>query len=111
MRWRSHCIGHEGDSLPNNTLGMLLCDKEIHTCPSFELLQILTTDPVSIATNEHSFSVLSHLGTYLRFTTKEDRLNRFVLLYVHRGLIINCEHVFGKFSRKNRRLNYNSVKF
>ena len=34
---------------------------------------------------------------------KEARLNGFVLLYAHRDLSINFEHVIDKFSRKNRR--------
>ena len=61
----------------------------------------MTTGPVTTATNERSFSAQSYLKTYLRFTTKEDRLNGFALLYVHRDLIINVEHVIDEFSRKN----------
>ena len=62
---------------------------------------LLTTGPVTTATNERSFSALSYMKTYLRFTTKEDRLNGFTLLYVHRDLIINFEHVIDEFSSKN----------
>ena len=53
MRWLSYCLRHEGDSLPYNILGVLLSAKEIHTYPSLEVLfQILTTGPVTAATNE-----------------------------------------------------------
>ena len=38
MRWRSYWLRHEGDSLPYNTLGMLLSAKKIHTNPSLEVL-------------------------------------------------------------------------
>ena len=107
MRLRSYWLRHEGDSLPYNTLGVLLSAKEIHTYPSLEVLQILTTGPVSTATNERSFSILRYLETYLRFTTKEARLNGLVLLFVHRDLNINFKHVIDEFSRKNRRLNFN----
>ena len=75
MRWRSYWLRHEGNSLPYNTLGVLLSAKEVHTYRSFEVLQILTTGPVSTATNGCSFSALRYLKTYLRFTTKEARLN------------------------------------
>ena len=86
--------------------------KKIHTYPSLEvLLQILTAGPVTTATNERLFSALRYLETYLRFTTKEARLNELVLLFVHRDLNINFEHVIDEFSRKNRRLNFNKVKF
>ena len=37
----------------------------------------------------------------MRFTTKEDCLNGFALLYVHRYLINNFEHVIDEFSCKN----------
>ena len=61
----------------------------------------MTTCPVTTATNGRSFSALSYLKTYLRFTTKEDSLNGFALLYVSRDLIINFENVIDKFLRKN----------
>ena len=38
MRWRSYWLHDEDDSLPYNTLGVLLSAKEIHTCPSLEVL-------------------------------------------------------------------------
>ena len=107
-RWRSYWPRHEGDSLPYNTLGVLLSAKEIHTHPSLKaLLQILTTGLVTTTTNERSFSALSYLETYLRFTAKEARLNGLVLLFVHRDLNINFKHMIDEFSRKNRRLNFN----
>ena len=53
MRWRLYWLCHECDSLPYNTLGVLLSAKERHTHPSLEvLLQILTTGLVTTATNE-----------------------------------------------------------
>ena len=57
----------------------------------------MTTGLVTIATNERSFGALSYLKTFLRFTTKEDCLNGYALLYVHRDF----KHVIHKFSRKN----------
>ena len=91
---------------------MLLSAKEIHPYPSLEaVLQILTSGPVTTATNERSFSALRYLKTYSRFTMKEDRLNEFALLYVHSELNINFEHVIDEFSHKSRRLNFNWVKF
>ena len=93
--------GHEDDSFPYNTLGVLLSAKEIHTYPPLEVfLQILTTGPVTTATNEGSFSALRYLEIYLRFTTKEARLNGLVLLFVHRGLDINFRRVIDEFSHK-----------
>ena len=69
MRWRSYWLRHEGNSLPYKTLGMLLSAKEIHTYTSLKFFQILTTVPVTTATNERSYSALRYLENYLRFTT------------------------------------------
>ena len=54
---------------------------------------------------------MRYLKAYLRFTTKEARLNELVLLFVHRDLNIIFKRVIHEFSRKSRRLNFNSVKF
>ena len=89
---------------------MLLSAKEIHTYPSL-VVQLLTTGPVTTATNERSFSALRYLKIYLRFTRKEARLNGLALLFVHRDLNINFKHVIDQISCKNRRLNFNQVKF
>ena len=94
MRWRSYWLRHKGNSLPYKTLGALLSAKEIQTNPSLKvLLQILTTGPVTTATNERSFSALKYLKTYLRFSKKEACLNGLVLLFIHRDLNINFKHV------------------
>ena len=59
MRWRSCWLRREGDSLPYNTLDVLLSAKKIHTYRFLEVvLQILTTGPVTTATNERSFSAV-----------------------------------------------------
>ena len=76
--------------------------------PSLEvLLQILTSGPVTTATNERSFRALRYLETYLLFTTKKACLNRLVLLFVQRDLNINLKSAIDEFSSKNRRLNFN----
>ena len=94
--------------LPNNALDALLSAKKMQTYPSLKvLLQILTTLPVSTATNERLFGALKYLKTYLWTTMKEARLNGLALLNVHRDLNIKYEQVIDAFSRKYRRLNFN----
>ena len=111
MLWRLNlCDGvHIGCAtkviLHHTTLLACCC---VHTYRSLKfLLQILTTGPVTTATNERSFSALRYLKAYLRITTKEARLNGLVLLFVHRDLNINFKHVIYEFSRNSRRLNFN----
>ena len=65
------------------------------------LIQILSTLPITTATNKRSFSALKYLKTYLRNTKKELRLNGLALLYVHRGIGLDFEQVITKLSRKN----------
>ena len=107
MRRRSYLLRHKGDSLPNNALDAFLSAKEINTYLSLEVLpQILTTLPVTTATNERSFSALIYLKAYLRSTMIKACLNDTALLYAYRDLNINFEYVIDEFSRKNRRLNF-----
>ena len=55
------------------------------SCPSLTvLIQILATLSVRTATNKPSSNAHKYLKTYLRNTTKEERLNGLALLYVHR---------------------------
>ena len=107
MQWRSYWLRHQGDSLPYNVLGVLLSAKEIHIFGSFSSNIDSNKCPVTTTTNERSYSALRHLETYLRFTTKEARLNGLELLFVHRDLHINFEPVIDEFSRKNCKLNFN----
>ena len=71
------------------------------------LIQILSSLPITTATNERSFRALKYLKTYLRNTTKEMRLNGLALLYVHRDISLDFEQVITEFSRKNQWLNFN----
>ena len=75
------------------------------------LIKILATLPVTTATNEHSFSALKYLKTYLLNATKEVRLTGFALLYVYCDISLGFEQVIAKFSRKNGRLNKLQVIF
>ena len=71
--------------LYRTTLGVLLSAKEMEV-----LLQILTTGPVTTATNERSFIALRYLKTYLRLTAKEARIDwRCCLFTVTSTLILN----------------------
>ena len=101
MQLRSYWLRHKGDSLPNNGLGALLSGKEMKTYPPLEvLLPILTTLPVTTATNGRSFSTLKYLITYLRSTMKKAYFNGMALPYVHCDLKFNFIHEVDEFSVK-----------
>ncbi|KAF2897540.1 hypothetical protein ILUMI_08635 [Ignelater luminosus] len=55
------------------------------------LLKILVTIPVTTASNERTFSTLRRLKTYLRNTTREDRLNGLALLNIHREIPVSVD--------------------
>lgn len=50
------------------------------------LLLVLATLPVSVATSKRSFSTLRRAKTLLRSRMAEDRLNGLCLLHIHRGI-------------------------
>lgn len=70
------------------------------------LLRILTTLPVTTATNERSFSSLKRLKSYLRNSMEESRLNGLALLNIHHDIHISPSEVLDEFSKKPRRLNF-----
>ena len=60
------------------------------------LIKILATLPVTTATNEHSFSALKYLKTYLLNATKEVRLTGFAMLYVYCDISLGFEQVIAE---------------
>ena len=56
------------------------------SCEVDKLLRIYLTIPVTTATAERSFSALRRIKTYLRSTMSEERLNKIMLLHVHKDL-------------------------
>ena len=106
MQWRLYWPCHKGDSLTYNALGASLSAREMKTYSSLEVLQILTTRPVTTATNEAFVWCSEYLKIYLRSTLKEACLNGFALLYVRRDPNINVESVIDEFLCKNCRLNF-----
>lgn len=70
------------------------------------ILQILATLPVSVATAERSFSTLRLLKTYLRSTMTQDRLNGLALLYVYKNKAIDLHKIIDRFANKKRRIDF-----
>nr|CAI5852153.1 unnamed protein product [Callosobruchus analis] len=62
-----------------------------------QVLDIIAVLPVSTSVNERSFSTLRRLKAYLRFTMKEDRLNRPAFLNIHRNLELKVDSVLNDF--------------
>ena len=52
----------------------------------FELLRIVLTIPVTVASGERSFSKLKLIKTYLRASMKQDRLNGLAMLSIEKGV-------------------------
>lgn len=86
-----------------------LCECDEHIFPTiFQLLTILCTLPVSVATSERSFSTLRRVKTWLRSQMQEDRLTSLCLLNVHRENILNINLIIDRFAKigTNRRLDF-----
>jgi hypothetical protein len=90
---------------PSNFIEML------NECPTsiwpslHRVIKIAAVLPVSVATNERSFSTLRRLKTYLRSTTGETRLNGLALLNVHREVGVTPDEILDEMARVPRRLD------
>ena len=72
--------------------------------PNLEaLFKIACTIAVTSAECERSVSRLRYLKTYLRNTMAEERLNGLALLYTHRDILCDAEHVVEEFAQRNPR--------
>lgn len=72
-----------------------------------ECLSILSVWPVSIATAERTFSTLRRLKTWIRSTTKQQRLNGLALMHMNRDINLNVADVIDVFAqKKSRKLDF-----
>lgn len=55
---------------------------------------------MSVATNEHSFSTLTRVNSYVKNTTGHNRLNELALMSVHRVVFVDPDIVLDKLARK-----------
>ena len=104
--WRSKWIRESG-SLPLTASDALNeCDKELYPATN-NLLQLLLTLPVSVATAERSFSTLRRLKTWLRSRMTEQRLTGLALMNIHREQTISVDAVIDRFANgKARNLDF-----
>lgn len=82
----------------------IACNKDVF--PTISVLKILVTLPVSTCTSERSFSTLRRLKTYLRNTTRQERLNGLCMLNIHREIAISPAEVMNELSNVPRRLDF-----
>ena len=69
------------------------------------LLKLLLVLPISTATAERTFSSLRILKTWLRSTMGEERLSGLALMYIHRNIALNNEHIIKTwYNMSNRRI-------
>uniref|UniRef100_A0A6P7GLU4 52 kDa repressor of the inhibitor of the protein kinase-like n=1 Tax=Diabrotica virgifera virgifera TaxID=50390 RepID=A0A6P7GLU4_DIAVI len=107
--WRNHWKNEKerNAKLPDEVTKVLdVCDA--NTFPIIHnLLKILATLPVSVATAERSFSTLRRVKTWLRARMGETRLTGLCLLHVHRDIEVDTEKVIERFAHQQaRRLEF-----
>ncbi|CAI6358376.1 unnamed protein product [Macrosiphum euphorbiae] len=91
---------------PKNSIDALkLCNADIYPGVN-KLFQILSTLPISTASNERTFSSLKRIKTYLRNTISEKRLNGLAMLNIHRDVEITVDEVIEELAKKSRRLEF-----
>ena len=104
MRWKGKWKKQDIATHPTNAIDASeACHADLF--PNVrKLLAILTTVPVSTATNECSYSTVRRLKTYLRSTMGEQRLTGLGLLSIHREQSTDKDSVLNKYtSSSNRR--------
>lgn len=104
--WRAKWIRdvkEGGAVIPLDLIDVLkACDGELY--PNIrELLKVLITLPVSVATAERSFSSLKLVKSWLRTRMVEERLNGLCLLYIHRDIPVDVDKVLERFVKGGKR--------
>ena len=100
-RWKSTCI-----PTPHQTVDEALLSANEQFYPNIHmLLKLLLVLPISTATAERTFSSLRILKTWLRSTMGEERLSGLALMYIHRNITLNNEHIIKTwYNMSNRRI-------
>lgn len=104
--WRAKWIREVkegGAEIPLDLIDVLkACDGELY--PNIrELLKVLITLPVSVASAERSFSSLKLVKSWLRTRMVEERLNGLCLLYIHRDIPVDVDKVLERFVKGGKR--------
>lgn len=68
-----------------------------------QILRLLLMVPVSAASSERAHSVLKKTKNKHRNTMSEDRMNALTLLFIHKDIALNYEHVIDIFAKKHPR--------
>ncbi|KAF0714866.1 52 kDa repressor of the inhibitor of the protein kinase-like [Aphis craccivora] len=72
-----------------------------------ELLLILGTLPVSVASAERNFSILRRLlKTWLRSQMGQIRLTGLALMHVHRNIDVNVNNIIDRFAKNKRKIDF-----
>lgn len=103
--WRAKWLreAEEGNKIPQNVIDVLkTCDEDIYPTVR-NLLRILVTLPVSVASAERSFSSLNLVKSWLRTRMVQDRLNGLCLLYIHRDIEVNADTVLERYAKGGKR--------
>ncbi|KAF0717035.1 52 kDa repressor of the inhibitor of the protein kinase-like, partial [Aphis craccivora] len=100
IKWKR--LISEGNGISSNIMMLALneCSSDIYPTVK-QLLIIIYTLPVSVASAERSFSTLRRLKTWLRLG--EERLTGLVLLHIHRDIQLNVEDIIDRFTKEKKR--------
>ena len=91
---------------PDNALAAYSeCDKDASPTVS-KLLKIFATLSVSACSEEHSFSTLRRLKTYLRNTIGLTRLTGLASLNIHRDISVDPSSLLNELAKSNRHLSF-----
>ncbi|XP_078494004.1 52 kDa repressor of the inhibitor of the protein kinase-like [Ciona intestinalis] len=104
--WHNKWKGKDGSIVPSTFPDIMRAVADTMLPNVKILLQIFWTLPVTTASAERSFSQLRRLKTYLRNTTKEERLTSLALMNAHRDVPLPTDEIVRIFAEtKYRKLD------
>ncbi|KAK5647948.1 hypothetical protein RI129_002840 [Pyrocoelia pectoralis] len=102
MRWK-----HSKElEIPSDGLNALKQSDKMMYPIIHEILKILCTLPVSVASAERSFSGLRSLKSWLRANMGEERLSGLALMHVHKDIVINEDNIIERFTKSGVRMEF-----
>ncbi|XP_046687344.1 uncharacterized protein LOC124372982 [Homalodisca vitripennis] len=101
--WKMKKEKEQNVKLPEDILKVLdSCDPNIFPI-IHDVLKILATLPVSVASAERTFSTLRRVKTWLRSRMGETRLTGLCMLHIHRHLQVDTDKIIERFAKKGAR--------
>ena len=97
------CFQSQSEELPSTPHEIIKKVDENNFPLISKILKFLLLIPATAATVERAHSSLKFVKNDLRSSMSEDRMNAFMLLYIHKDLSLSFDQIIDDFARRNPR--------